>query len=114
MSSWQNIPREGGPRAFSSTYRKLPSNPSAKVTESFRKNPRRIAGKCPDPKFFDRCKKVNPSIPYSYGLPKALTQGVPLRPIIFCNSVIRPLDSWLASALSPFIESSDCHDGFHG
>jgi len=89
-----------------STYQKLRSNPYSTVIESFRKNLKRIAAKCPDPKFFDRFRTINPSIPYFYGLPKTHKQGVPLRPIISsCNSVTRPLDSWLASVLSPFMGS---------
>jgi len=53
-----------------STYQKLRSNPYPAVIESFRKNLKRIAAKCPDPKFFDRFRTINPSIPYFYGLPK--------------------------------------------
>ena len=93
------------------TYEKLRSNPYLNATESFRKNLKRIASKCPDPKFFDRFRTINPSIPYFYGLPKTHKVGVPLRPIISsCNAVTHPLAGWLAKCLSSFMGTfSDAH-----
>lgn len=76
------------------------------ATELFRKNLRCLAAKCPNPIFFDCFRTANPTTSYSYGLPKIHKEGVHLRPISSCNSVVRPLDSWLASVLSPFMGSS--------
>ena len=95
-----------------SVYKKLKTNPHAKMQKSFNDGLREIIKKYPHhsshlSKYFVRLS----SLPYAYGLPKIHKPNNPLRPIISnCNAPTYLLSKDLAKFLSPILGNfSDAH-----